>query len=397
MIYDALIVGSGPAGATTALLLAEAGWSVAIVEKQEFPRRKVCGEFISATSLPLLQKLGLADLYLQQGGAPVRRVGIFAADAMITSAMPAAQHELTQWGRAFGREHLDTELLSRAVKAGATLWQPFAVKTLQRQNSVSAVTVVADEQCQIISARTVIMAHGSWERGVESAMEPAHQPGDLLAFKAHFKNSSLAPDLMPLLAFPGGYGGMAHSDSGRVTLSCCVQRKTLQAIRKKYSGIAAGEAVLQHIMAYCVGVRQALQTAKREGKWLSAGPIRPGIRQRYADGVFYVGNIAGEAHPIVAEGISMAMQSGWLLAENLLAHRDDMAMAGRLYAKQWRAHFAPRIQAAALFSIIAMRPWLVKSILPVLKTFPKLLTFGARLSGKVKQVVPALALVDKTI
>jgi flavin-dependent dehydrogenase len=176
-----------------------------------------------------------------------------------------------------------------------------------------------------------------------------------------------------------------------------VQRKTLQAIRKKYSGIAAGEAVLQHIMAYCVGVRQALQTAKREGKWLSAGPIRPGIRQRYADGVFYVGNIAGEAHPIVAEGISMAMQSGWLLAENLLAHRDDMAMAGRLYAKQWRAHFAPRIQAAALFSIIAMRPWLVKSILPVLKTFPKLLTFGARLSGKVKQVVPALALVDKTI
>jgi flavin-dependent dehydrogenase len=397
MIYDALIVGGGPAGATTALLLAEAGWSVAVVEKQEFPRRKVCGEFISATSLPLLQKLGVADLYLQQGGPEVKRVGFFAADAMITSAMPAGQHELTQWGRAIGREHLDSELLARAVKAGATLWQPWSVKSLQRHAGISAATVVADEQSQIISARTVIMAHGSWERGVDSVTEPAHKPGDLLAFKAHFKNSRLAQELMPLLAFPGGYGGMAHSDNDRVTLSCCVRRDTLQAIRKCYSGIVAGEAVLQHIMASSTGVRNALLTAKREGKWLSAGPIRPGIRRCYADGIFYVGNMAGEAHPIVAEGISMAMQSGWLLAESLLANRDDQAVAGRVYAKQWRAHFAPRIQAAALFSIIAMRPWLVKTILPILKHFPIILTLGARLSGKVKQVVPALVLADESI
>src|SRR5262245_14089568 len=51
---DALIVGAGPAGSAAALLLARAGWSVALIEKAEFPRRKVCGEFISATSLPLL-------------------------------------------------------------------------------------------------------------------------------------------------------------------------------------------------------------------------------------------------------------------------------------------------------------------------------------------------------
>src|SRR6202158_4603312 len=94
MIFDALIIGGGPAGATAALLLANAGWSVAIVEKKIFPRRKVCGEFISATSLPLLHKLGIADFYLTHGGPEVRRVGLFAADTILASAMPPANHSL---------------------------------------------------------------------------------------------------------------------------------------------------------------------------------------------------------------------------------------------------------------------------------------------------------------
>jgi len=43
MIHDALVIGAGPAGSTAARLLAQAGWSVALVEKSVFPRRKVCG------------------------------------------------------------------------------------------------------------------------------------------------------------------------------------------------------------------------------------------------------------------------------------------------------------------------------------------------------------------
>jgi len=48
MIYDALIVGAGPAGSTAARVLARAGWSVGLIEKSSFPRRKVCGELVNA-------------------------------------------------------------------------------------------------------------------------------------------------------------------------------------------------------------------------------------------------------------------------------------------------------------------------------------------------------------
>src|SRR5215472_3778108 len=58
MRLDALIVGAGPAGSAAARLLAAAGWSVALVEKAAFPRRKVCGEFISATTMPVLKACG---------------------------------------------------------------------------------------------------------------------------------------------------------------------------------------------------------------------------------------------------------------------------------------------------------------------------------------------------
>ena len=57
--FDAAIVGAGPAGSASAILLAHAGWSVALIERQAFPRRKVCGECIAASNLPLLHALGV--------------------------------------------------------------------------------------------------------------------------------------------------------------------------------------------------------------------------------------------------------------------------------------------------------------------------------------------------
>jgi len=394
--FDALIIGGGPAGATAALLLASAGWSVVIVEKKIFPRRKVCGEFISATSLPLLDKLGIADFYLKHGGPEVRRVGLFAADTILTSPMPPANHSTSHFGRALGRECLDSLLLDRAIQAGATVLQPWHVKTVERNGGLFTGTLASSHKTKQITARIVIMANGSWERGFESLSKELPKSSDLLAFKAHFRNCELESDLMPLLAFPGGYGGLVHSYDDRVTLSCCIRRDTLYKMRQQSQGLQAGEAVFDHINKACLGVRQVFAQAERDGSWLSAGPIRPGIRQRYAEGIFYVGNIAGEAHPVIAEGISMAIQSAWLLSQILLEHQKEIQSgknitdAGLDYTQQWNAYFANRIYAAAVFAQLTMRPSTMSLILPILKQFPSILTFGAKLSGKIKQVVPTV-------
>jgi menaquinone-9 beta-reductase len=391
---DALIIGGGPAGATTALLLARAGWSVLILERKAFPRRKVCGEYLSGTNLPLLDHLGIGEAFRFGAGPPIDHVGLFAGKRCLTAQLPMPGGKLHGWGRALGREHLDTWLLAAAARAGATVLQPWQGKALRRADNElyctaeDMTTAVVHE----IAARIVVAAHGSWEVG-SLPTQPRRRapcPFDLFGFKAHFENSDLPPRMMPLLAFAGGYGGMVQSDSGRVSLSCCIRRDRLEQLQRG-DAASAGDAVLGYIADACSGVRHALAGARIQGGWLATGPIRPGIRIGPQRGLFLVGNAAGEAHPVVAEGISMAMQAAWLLATRLIQWRKEGASAldrvATSYAAAWRASFAPRWAASTLLAHWAMRLATVASTVPLLRCFPGLLTFAARLTGKTKTVV----------
>jgi flavin-dependent dehydrogenase len=367
MRYDALIVGAGPAGSAAARLLAEAGWRVALIEKAEFPRRKVCGEFISAPTMAVLKACGVAAPFIVAAGPPVMRVGVYAGKAMLTA--PREQ----VWGRALGREHLDVMLRDAAFGAGAQLFQPAEVTGLAR--TADGFVCTLDDGHELV-ARTVIAASGSWNpKGIFAVPAGQASASDLFAFKAHFHGDALPPGLMPLLAFPGGYGGLVHTDQGRLSLSCCIRRDALARARTRHGGKAA-DAVLAHILESTKGARLALENAALEGHFLSTGPIHPGIRTRADHGLYFTGNIAGEAHPVIAEGISMAIQSSGLLARLLVAGRGDD------YALAWKRRFAPRIRAASLFAHLAMRGTTRAAALALLRAAPGLMGLGARLSGK---------------
>jgi flavin-dependent dehydrogenase len=365
MRYDALILGAGPAGSVAAQLLAQAGWRVALVEKCEFPRRKVCGEFISATTLPILKACGVSQAFSAAAGPVVTRLGIYTGEINLTAP------EEKVWGWALGREQLDLMLRDAAVEAGASLYQPVELTSLRREEQ-GFVCLVGETE---VSARTVIAACGSWNGKGLFGVTAKSAPSDLFAFKAHFRDGALPRGLMPLLAFPGGYGGLVHSDSGRTSLSCCIRRDVLAEVRTLYPG-KAGEGVLAHISATTRGVQEALRAAVLEGCVLSTGPIRPGIRTLHKDGIFFTGNIAGEAHPVIAEGISMAIQSSGLLAWLLINGRGDD------YASAWKRRFASRIRAASLFAHLAMNDAASMVAMGVFRAAPGLVSLGARFSGK---------------
>ncbi|MBA3448574.1 MAG: NAD(P)/FAD-dependent oxidoreductase [Pseudaminobacter sp.] len=393
MIYDAIVIGAGPAGSSAALALSRQGRRVAIVEKSEFPRRKVCGEFVSATSIALLDRLGVGEQWRNAAGPEIRRVALFSGKRRVTADMPPASH--SGFGRALGRDVLDSLLLDAARQASVEVFQPYRALTVRPDGNSSAVSIGSRDHETILRAPIVIAAHGSWEPGaLPSQLPKRNHPSDLLGFKAHFQGSPLDPELMPLLMFPGGYGGMVRADHGRLSVSCCIRRDALATIRKRH-GDAAAEALQRHLVATCDGAKEAIGTARLDGPWLAAGPIRPGIRSRYADDIFRVGNIAGESHPIIAEGISMAIQAGWLLARELadldISDRNARQAAGRNYSAAWRAQFSTRIRVAAILARIALSPSAATFAGFLAHSVPELLTIGARLSGKASSVLDRVA------
>jgi len=391
--YDAIVVGGGVAGGTAAIVLAQASWSVALVEKRAFPRRKVCGECIAAPNIELLDALGVGTEFDKLAGPPLTRVGLCVGDEIFRSALPPFAGARASYGRALAREHLDALLLARASRLGVAIRQPCTVKSIERRDALYTCRLAADHvELGELVAPVLIRAHGSWEPQpwLPSAARNARD-SDLFAFKATFGASGLEPGVLPVLAFPGGYGGMVIGDGGRLTLACCVRRDALRDWRAGAPPAAAGEAVQALLEASCRGVRAALAGAQREGPWLAVGPVRPGIRAAWSERAgFAVGNAAGEAHPILGEGISMAIQSAWLLGTHLTRERDALlggereASVARAYGRDWRSHFAARVRLAAVLAHLAMRPKRARALLPLLRAAPGLLTIMARLGGKVR-------------
>lgn len=397
--YDAIIVGGGPAGSTAAILLAQAGWSVAVIEQHAFPRRKVCGECIAATNLALLDRLGVGSQFDGLAGPELHRVGLFVGEEMLSAELPAFKEPPHPWGRALGREHLDTLLLQRAADCGADVWQPWSVKRVEHsrdERKICHLVGRAVDGTATLTAPVLIAAHGSWEPDPfgDQRLRPAHKDNDLFAFKGTYRNAGLAPGLLPVLAFSGGYGGMVRGDHGHLTFAFCIRRDVLRGCREGSAGLSAALAAQAHVAQSCAGVRHALADAELVAPWLAVGPVRPGIRLPWrSGGIFAIGNAAGEAHPILGEGISMAIQSAWVLCELLIPRRAELVAGraavevGSCYAARWRSSFSARIRLAALFAHLAMRPHATARLLPLLRRWPRILTAGARLGAKVRCVV----------
>ena len=147
MNVDVAIVGAGPAGSTLAAILARRGVSVALVDRDEFPRDKLCGEFLSYDALPILDRLGVTF-----DAPPIARCRVVARHRVYEFDFPAP-------ARGVSRHLLDELLFRTAIAAGA---QSFAGWTA---TSLDPLTIERDGERQAIEAKVIV---GAWDGGVDS-------------------------------------------------------------------------------------------------------------------------------------------------------------------------------------------------------------------------------------
>jgi 2-polyprenyl-6-methoxyphenol hydroxylase-like FAD-dependent oxidoreductase len=395
---DALVIGAGPAGSATAILLALAGWEVVLVEQDTYPRRKVCGECLSPACLVLLDELGVGAGVRAHAGPELRHIGWMSKASTVFADFPVCAQGPYRYGRALRREHLDGLLVNRALALGVSVLQPARVRAVH--GAPGAFRCDIDEartaQCTTVHAALVVDAHGSWQRG--PLFSPAeqlrprtiHRGSDLFAFKAVFQRTTLRPGTLPVMALPGGYGGMVIADQDEATLACCLRRETLAACRANSPHMPAGEAVEAYLRSSCLGVREALQGAQRAGPWLTVGPLRPGTDRPGADTLLRVGNAVGESHPLIGEGIAMALQSAVLLTLELrrrapaTINAREVFDVQRHYAVKRHHEFSRRLRVAALYAHVAMRPRLAGPVRAILGRWPALLSEAAWLANKAR-------------
>lgn len=388
--FDAIIIGGGPAGSTAAILLAKRDWRVAVIEKADFPRSKVCGEFISSTSFSVLEQIGIGDIWRAKAGPAIRKLALFEGQNCIEAPI----HNITPdgLGRALGRDVLDEMLLSVARDCGVKIFQPCQAIGIKNEDDKQRVTILTPTSEIGLHAPVVVAAHGSWEQGpLPTHLRKLDSDDSFFGFKAYFKNAEFEPNLMSLLAFPGGYGGIVWADDNRLSVSCCIKRRVLSQIRSSSGIVSAPEAVHRHLIDSCLGVKRAIGGATRQANWHAAGPIRPDIRPAYQDDIFRIGNAAGEAHPVVAEGISMAIQSAYLLVAELsdvdTRTRSGRDLAGKRYSGIWRKQFGGRIHASSLFANVAAHPASARVATKLIRYVPSLLAVGANFAGKTKPLM----------
>ena len=132
-MVDVVVVGAGPAGAATAILLAERGHQVVLLDRARFPRDKVCGEYLSPEASRILDRLGVLKAVEAAGARPLRGMRIVAPDGtLIVGDYPTRgpRRGYRDHALAVPRRTLDAVLVGRARELPVTVREGFRVTDL---------------------------------------------------------------------------------------------------------------------------------------------------------------------------------------------------------------------------------------------------------------------------
>jgi geranylgeranyl reductase family protein len=152
---DVIVVGAGPAGATTAMVLAKQGYDVLLLDQADFPRDKCCGDGLLEEALQFVEDLGMADIIRQAGFYPIH------GGSLITPKKVALNLDIPNSGFVTPRMQLDALFFNHACQSGAEFRLARVLKPISQNNQITGVQAVVNGELQEISARVVIAADGS--------------------------------------------------------------------------------------------------------------------------------------------------------------------------------------------------------------------------------------------
>lgn len=383
-MYQVIVVGGGPAGSTTARLLAEAGCQVLLLDKATFPRHKACSDYLNPAGVRALRDLGMMDALMATHPHAMHAMRVHAPEGRIFQAT-FRDVEPGHVALGISRFRLDHLLLQRAATSGVEIRERAHVRDLVLDRGrVVGVEVSSGGRRETIRAPIVVGADGhhsvvSRRLGLDLPVRWPRRTG----LAAHFRGLGRLGDWGEMHVAPGGYAGLAllEDDLATVTLvtnvDAVAQRPGL--VDDYYDTKLADIPIVGEMVA----------GAERVGPIRGVGPLARRVRRRTGDGFLLVGDAAGFLDPFTGEGVYKALHGARLAAPvivSALERGDTSARALAPYARAYQQAFFANTQVLRIVQGFVHSPPLMRYVIDRLEQRDEL---ARLLTGVVSDLRPA--------
>jgi geranylgeranyl reductase family protein len=332
--YDVIVVGAGPGGCSTAIGLARRDYDVLLLEKERFPRGKVCGDGISPPALGVLERLGVLPEVMQKEPWKIDGVKISSPAGQAVTAPFSHLKGPFPFGLVMPRKEFDFLVLQEVRKrSNIEILENWEVKDFINQDgSFRVVRAQSGGQKEQFSARFLVGADGAFSvvarKTVYGEKKFAQGAFGLRAYFQGVKGLTHQIEIYCDRAVLPGYGWVFPTGESSANVGVGIAWRHLKEknIRSLFQTFVEGDP----------SVRERLREAQVVENSLQGGPIPLGsfFRRVSRKNVLLVGDAAGFTDVLTGEGIYFALRSGECAAEAIhsaLNAPGGMAKAGRIY------------------------------------------------------------------
>jgi menaquinone-9 beta-reductase len=317
--WDVIVVGAGPAGATTALLLARAGASVLLLDRARFPRDKACSEYLSPATTEILERLGGGIVDAVEGSAHAKLYGMKVVAPGGAAMCGRFRGGPRCYSFALPRTTFDTILVAAAARAGAHVCQATTVDDLVWEKGAIAGVVARSRNGQRVTrnARIVVGADGLRSVVARRLAPVRSSPPRRVAFSAHVGDVTGIDGVGELHVGARGYVGLGPIGGGVITVALVVPLAAVHASRSE------GKDFRRDFFAELErfpGLAGRFDPRRLVRRVLATGPFAQWSRTATASGggALLVGDAADFFDPFTGQGIYSALRGAELAAACLI-------------------------------------------------------------------------------